>query len=498
MKRATVWLCVFLCGLSTVADAQDRDLGSSMTLEQLKTQTTDRRERRPPVLTVSPAAEPRPALKYRFQPTIWEKRPANAMMHYMRVNTILLDHPQESWQKYESDVWQEKDHPDAPTAAELAEAVQQLDSVFAEIHQLALSEDADWDHRIRELQGPEVYQYLLPDVQQTRRLARFLNLRVRDQLNRDDIEGAIGSIRDGLQLARFVSNDELIIQQLVGIAIAAIMSERISELIQHPDCPNLYWALATLPRPLVSNSDSLQWELHAIHQVLPMLSEAETEVWTEDESLQAWSTMIESLHAVGALNDSNLSGSAVTLTAMGMTQGHAARERLRSHGFSGRRLAQMPDVQCVLADASLEIAQMTDDIAKALLLPYTISEAVRRQSQDDYRQWVRSAKPSVASLIGRHLMPAARNIKEAELRTHLRFNRLMTLEALRMHAAEHDGQLPDTLNDLSPVPAMRDPYTGRHFDYRTESDDDGTVIVLEAAGPTTWRPLRELRFRLRP
>jgi hypothetical protein len=86
-------------------------------------------------------------------------------------------------------------------------------------------------------------------------------------------------------------------------------------------------------------------------------------------------------------------------------------------------------------------------------------------------------------------------VKEAERRTHMRFNRLMTLESLRMHVAEHDGQLPKTLDDLSPVPAMPDPYTGEHFNYRLEADNDGQVLVLEAAGPTNYLPLKELRFR---
>jgi len=504
MKSLIACLLISLCGASAIAEAEDRPLGSAMTLEQLTGKASNRRTERPPILerppimNVSPAAEPVPALKYRFRPASWEKTPTSAMLHYMRANTNLLDRGQRSWQQYETEAWLMKNHPNGPSPEQLAGAIDSLESVFEQIHELALAEDFSWDHRLRDLQGPAVYQYLLPDVQQVRRLARFLILRVRHKLNQNDLNGAIQSAGDGIRLAEFVNNGEFAIQQLVAIAIASITSDEIIlEVIQHPDSPNLYWALAAIPRPIVRVTESMHWEFHAIHQVLPMLREAETEEWTEQQAQSAWSKMIENLKATGALTDSAFVDSAISLTARGVTQGKPARNRLRSMGFSDERLAQMPDLQCVLADASLEITRMTDDMMKGLLLPNAISSGLRLQAEQRYQNWRRATPPSVGALVGRPLTPVTRQVKEAERRAHMRFNRLMTLEAMRMHAAEHNGQLPKTLDELSPVPAMPDPYTGEHFDYRLESDDNGQVVVLEAAGPTSHLFLRELRFRFR-
>lgn len=498
MKYLTASLLISFCSASVIAQNDAGPPGSAMTLERLKEKSSDQREKRSPILEVSPAAEPVPALKYRLRPTVWEQKPLSAMLHYMRINTNLLDRGQQSWQKYETEDWLTKNHQNGPSPEQLAEAMKSLESVFEQVHELALAEDFSWDHRLRDLEGSAVYQYLLPDVQQARRLARFLILRVRHQLNQNDLDGAVQTAGDGLRLAEFVNNGEFAIQQLVAIAIAAITSEEmILEIIQHPDSPNLYWALAALPRPFVQVNDSIQWEFHAIFQVLPMLQEAKTAVWTEDQAQAVWMQMMDSLKATGALTDNRFVNTAMRLTALGVTQAKPARNHLQSHGFTEERLAQMPDLQCVLADASLEITRMSDEMMKGVLLPDPISGTFREKAEQRFQEWATTTPPTVGSIIGAKLMPAAMQVKKAERRTHMRFNRLMTLEAIRMHVAEHNGELPKSLDNLSPVPAMPDPYTGEHFEYQLEEEGHDQVIVLEAAGPTNYLPLKELRFRFR-
>jgi hypothetical protein len=48
-----------------------------------------------------------------------------------------------------------------------------------------------------------------------------------------------------------------------------------------------------------------------------------------------------------------------------------------------------------------------------------------------------------------------------------------------MHAAEHDGKLPRTLQEITEVPVPVDPMTGKEFSYRIEN---GTAI-LEGFAP---------------
>ncbi len=94
------------------------------------------------------------------------------------------------------------------------------------------------------------------------------------------------------------------------------------------------------------------------------------------------------------------------------------------------------------------------------------------------------------------LFPAISQAYEAEIRRLLTHQRLMTVEALRMHAANHDGKLPESLDQLDPVPAMPDPYTGKQFGFRIESIDGRATVTLTADVPASAEKLREYRIQI--
>ncbi|MGB1817854.1 MAG: hypothetical protein ACPHJ3_20975, partial [Rubripirellula sp.] len=62
----------------------------------------------------------------------------------------------------------------------------------------------------------------------------------------------------------------------------------------------------------------------------------------------------------------------------------------------------------------------------------------------------------------------------AELRGIQKHNLLQTLEALRMHASQ-SGELPTTIENLHPVPALQDPITQRNFVYTRSSPTTATI-----------------------
>ena len=125
----------------------------------------------------------------------------------------------------------------------MEDVVQQLSFVFDELHNLAMSEDFQWDHRLRDLKGSDMYAYVLPELQELRGLARMLNLRIRVQLENRNFDGAIASITDGIRLSEFVGQGEILIQKLVAIAIQSMMREQLTKLIATPGSPNLYLSL---------------------------------------------------------------------------------------------------------------------------------------------------------------------------------------------------------------------------------------------------------------
>lgn len=100
---------------------------------------------------------------------------------------------------------------------------------------------------------------------------------------------------------------------------------------------------------------------------------------------------------------------------------------------------------------------------------------------------------NLASTLAGMLLPAVTAAERAGRRTRQTIARLATVEAIRDHAARH-GQLPQSLNELSQLPAWPDPFTQRPFGYERNSetravlrsepayrDDPNAVIVLKLA-----------------
>ncbi|MCA9008931.1 MAG: hypothetical protein KDB01_04245 [Planctomycetaceae bacterium] len=472
--------------------ADDGARGSTMTLQELQ-QAQKKSEEIAEPLRIHAAGEPSPALKYRLYPARWELQPGSAVLHYTRAQILFLQLPKETQIQWQ--MWYGEDK--TPTDDELANAVVSLQQIFNELHNLAQSEDLTWDHRIRDLRGPEVYAYLLPDVQEARSMARLLRLKIKHQLKQKDFDGAISAISDGMRLAEFVGQGETVIQKLVGIAIMAMMRECIVETISTAGSPNLYWALASVPQPLIDMREAVLWELGNIQNVLPALKEAETANWSDAEAAKKWTSLVADLGTLGAGDQVDGISVQLVLAIAGVMHVDAARERLLTRGVSEERLAKMPVLQIVLLDASQELKNFGDELGKGHLLPASISKSLLERENGEYEDWIRQHRTtSVGAAIGGLLFPAVRQARTAETRTLMNHNRLMTLEAIRMHAAEHSGELPKSLAELNPAPAMPDPTSGQGFEYSIESTDEQKTIVLKAAEPLNWKQNQEFRATL--
>src|SRR5262249_57328162 len=63
-----------------------------------------------------------------------------------------------------------------------------------------------------------------------------------------------------------------------GIAIAAIMFDRVEEFIAAPGSPNLFWSLTDLPSPFIDIRRAMRVELNTIHRSFPQLRELDREL----------------------------------------------------------------------------------------------------------------------------------------------------------------------------------------------------------------------------
>ena len=72
--------------------------------------------------------------------------------------------------------------------------------------------------------------------------------------------------------------------------------------------------------------------------------------------------------------------------------------------------------------------------------------------------------------------------------TELRIDRhvavLRVIEALRLHAAAHNGALPESLSQITEVPVPNDPATGEPFIYRAA--DSAAILHSLRVEPALW------------
>lgn len=470
----------------------DGGLGSTMTLEQQGASQKSNPSTPIATLKASPAAEPVPSLKYRFWEPEYKLEPGSALLHFSRAMVMWHGFPADYHAKIQQ--WSFDEDEFRPTAAEMAKAVDDLQNVFTELDNLAKAEDFDWDHRMRDLSGPSMYMYLLPEVQQSRDIARLLRLRVRHHVEQGNLDAAVQALQSGFKLGAFVGQGETLVQQLVGIAIVGIMLDEVENLITKPDCPNLYWALATLPRPVIDIRESVQFELGAIHRVLPILKEAEDAQRDAAYWNQAWAKLTDDFASLGGLS----SESKLAFAVLGVASAEPARERLIASGMEQTEVEAMPPMRAVLLDASREIRRVSDDLTKGSYLPHSFGREIVMQADDAMANWIQENRfQSGGAAIAGLLFPAVQAAGAAGTRTQFVVNRLMTIEALRMYAHENDGKLPGSLSELKTPPALPNPFSNEPFEYAVDSSGSSHIVTLTANGlPANAQRFKSLQLEL--
>lgn len=477
----------------------DDQLGSTMTMEQIrKAAGAPNRNEEAPAIDVQPAAEVVPALKYKLYPDRWDLKSDSALLHYNRAVIAYLQLPDDTQRKWTSSEWLSGEGDgEKPTQEDLADAVGSMEFMYQEIHALAMSEDFTWDHRLRKLTGPDVYLYQLNDVQEIRSLARMLQLKARLRILQDDSEGAIETIADGIRLAEFVGQGETLIHKLVGMAIQSMMRNSLEDLIGTPGCPNLYWALASIPRPLHNINESVLWELDNVSRIFPVLGRAENGIWSDDQAKSEWKKIIDDFSVLEGSVGADHTAIRTALAIIGATQVEESKQQLRQSGMSPEDVDKLPGLQAVLIQTAQQMRKLGDNLGKAYLLPRETSRDLSQRQQTRFNEYLQTnRRASLAGIISGLLFPAVQQAAEAELRTEMYYHRLMTAESLRMYVAENQ-RLPESLDKLVALPAFPDPYTGQHFEYLVEKTQAGAVVTLKSAGPKNYPKGMTLKLRFK-
>lgn len=303
----------------------------------------------------------------------------------------------------------------------------------------------------------------LEEIQTMREVANLIKLRCRLELAERDFDRAHGTLRVGLVLARHLGQSEMLIQDLVALAITAIMLGQIEEWAQLPGSPNLYWPLTALPRPFIDTRRSVRTELDTIYRSFPTLRELKDRKLTGTEAEALVGKVFDAFASVGEEKPADwMKKLAMRTMAIG---GHAAAKKaLVAGGWTKKEVDRLPPLQVVVLAALDEHDRNRDDVVRLLSLPSWQAHPLLEKLE----KRLRTKEKTSVNVFTTMLMPALLKVQHAQLRTERYVAALRAGEAIRAHVAAQ-GRPPARWSELA-LPSPIDPFTGKDLAewYRAE------------------------------
>jgi hypothetical protein len=434
---------------------------------------------KPTQIVLRPAAAPVPALKYSLLPERRNLLPGNAAIFYHRAIELLLDihGRRQPAGKQNDDII----HTDGklleewisgPLSSLPRERVQRLvDAGRDSLHEVELGarrQTCDWEFGQRE----EAVYLMIGEIQQMRSLNRLVLLRARLAVIEGRIDDAVHWIQTGFAMARHSSEGPLLIQSLVGAAMSQQICGALEDLIQAPGAPNLYWALAHRPRPLVDFSTSLESERLLLEHEIPSLRQLDGPPWSAQQGREFSAELQTKLFKLAEVADfsgpSGLQGlkQRMGMAALVLQVYSEAKRALVAQGRPADLVEAMPAVQVAALHTYQQYAVYRDDLFKWTSLPYYQSH----KGMDDALAGLQARiDRSVLFRLFTMLVPGVRTSGFALARSERRLDAIQCIEAIRLNAALH-GKLPARLEDIVEAPVPLDGAIGKPFEYRAEGD----------------------------
>jgi len=322
-------------------------------------------------------------------------------------------------------------------------------------------------------------------------LALALRVRLRVELANQHIEAALRTAGTLFALAQHLGEYPASLGSEVGIWMGHLTLDALEEMVQQPGCPNLYWALSELPSPLVRLKRGVQGDRARLALIMRPIRE---DSLMTDAELEACVGKLSGM--IGFLREQN--GEApwslrAQLSARMSAPSELAetRQRLIDSGSQPDLVQKLPPLQVILIDEKHRFEIEQDERITLINLPLSklteasIPDKGRKADQDAISKASRGAFDA--------LLPDFARLRRNQglLEQELIF--LRHVEALRLHAAKHAGQLPASLGEIT-VPLPNDPFTDRPLTYSPQ----GKAVQLSGGGPDTKNenPAPNLQFKI--
>ncbi len=526
MKPASYLLAlgVMLAATFTLAAAEERPEPEEPPAEEIH-------------LAVHPAEVPRPAMEIQLLPPLLEQRPGNAAPLYMKAFMLLAqaDAPEEAVEQ--ADEWLAMPPEDLPRE-EVWEALDRFHGALHYAEMAARRSRCEWELPIHEEEN--IFELMLPELSSARNLARVIALRTRLHIAKGDYGEAIRNLQTGYAMAQHVAEQPTLVSGLVGLAIANMMTDQLEMLIQAPGVPNLYWTITALPDPMIDLRKAFQLEAGTVRLLFPGFEEALHEdvppehwrVLLEDvlRMTMAWNVMAQREGEPPEEEDINIEefiekAYPVAKREVAERRKHRERERqemlehienlkreikgleqegndeeadelrrhveeLSRHAEPGRPIDEMSHAEVVVRHVFATYEELRDDMFKWFHVPYWQARPAIEKAD---RHMKEVAKEKEVVPLASTLLPAigACHLRVAE--SQRRTAALRCVEAIRLFAAEHEGRLPERLDEIKNVPLPINPVTGKPFEYHREHREiDSAVLVAD--GPADSRRVYRLKL----
>lgn len=427
-------------------------------------------------MTVTPAAEPVPALAHRLTLRELDGKNGNAVPYYYRAILNVDRIAKEQRDKYgeEFDQW----YYSLETPLEqlpldkLRAAAAAFETPLDALREAAQRRDCNWDWQLESIRGASLFSFLLPEIQSSRELSRAVMLHVRLAIAEKRYDDAIELLRINYKLASDIAVEPLLINALVGVAEAGMGHRELVELIAAPGSPNMYWAIAELPQPFIDMRRATRFEMSSTFRVFPVMNDAENAEHSPEEWARLFAEGLTEAAPFFPGGMTNEETARLGVTALSLTSYGPAKQRLIDGGFDAERVERMPVGQVIAIDAGREFRKLANDMEKWWYTPYTVARTHTR----DVDQALGRDKfaGGFGKMLAALLLPALSSARESQMRLEWQTGGLQTVEAIRMHAAAVSG-LPASLDEIKVVPVPENPVTGKPYQYRREGD----VAIVE-------------------
>ncbi len=483
MNRSRRWYA--LVGLVVLAGLLSTHSGQAQPPEKKEGDKPEEKWLVDRTVTVTPARAPVPALKYRLYPAVADRKEGNAVPMYLRfahdrndATKKKLSDKSEEWNKLPLD------------KLPLAEVKEFLDGYKYNFRQLELGArrtTADWNYA---LDSGSPIEILLPDAQEMRMQATLLVLKARLEIAEGRFADAIHTLETGFSFSQQINEGPFLINSLVGIACATKCADCLLELTERPDAPNLYWALTVLPRPLIDLRKNMEHEHQMLEMQFPDLLDLD-----RARSPAEWDATLvrvrKEVERIGKLDNSPeaKTGSGPADPAAKSPDLPTARKYLTDVvGMTAAKVEAMPPAQVLLLYLSNYYREYRDETFKSTYLPFPQSRPLSLAAAEQ----LKAVPDTEAGRLVRWFLPAILKVRLSQARIERKLAAQRVIEALRMHAAANDGQLPDKLDQVKIVPIPNDPGTGEPFEYQR----DGKTATLSSRIPGEALNVVGLRYQI--